>query len=147
MQHTVEDGNCENVTVMCTVCADGTALPPVIIFKGQYFLEKWCQNNLINAVYVNLYTYFIVIDLPIVHKAFVNWLRAGQMVRLASTGSSSLMNKLTTNLLMKMTIVFSSLMVITPTILWASLTMLSTKKSSLSASLLILHTFYKDLML
>jgi hypothetical protein len=52
IQHAVEDGNRENVTVMCTVCADGTVLPPVVIFKGQYFLEKWCQNNPIGAAYV-----------------------------------------------------------------------------------------------
>ena len=54
-QHMVEDGHCENVTVMCTVCADGTALPPVVIFKGKYFLEKWRQNNPINAACINLF--------------------------------------------------------------------------------------------
>ena len=36
-QHTVEDGNKENVTVMCTICTDGTSLTPVVIFKGKNF--------------------------------------------------------------------------------------------------------------
>lgn len=43
------DGNKENVTVMATICADGTSVPPVVIFKGQYFLEKWRQENPIDA--------------------------------------------------------------------------------------------------
>jgi hypothetical protein len=37
---------------MCTICADGTALPPMVIFKGEYFLEKWLQNNPICAMCV-----------------------------------------------------------------------------------------------
>jgi len=43
------DGNKEGVTVMSTICADGSNVPPVVIFKGQYFLEKWRQNNPIGA--------------------------------------------------------------------------------------------------
>ena len=54
-QHTVEDRNHENVMVMCTVCANGAALPPVVIYKGKYFLEKWHQNNPINAACINLF--------------------------------------------------------------------------------------------
>ncbi len=37
--------NKENVTVMATICTDGTNVPPVVIFQGKYFLEKWKQNN------------------------------------------------------------------------------------------------------
>ena len=44
------DRNKEGVTVMSTICADGSNVPPVVIFKGQYFLEKWRQNNPIGAV-------------------------------------------------------------------------------------------------
>lgn len=43
------NGDKENVTVMATICANGTNVPPVIIFKGQYFLEKWQQDNPIGA--------------------------------------------------------------------------------------------------
>lgn len=44
------DANKEQMTGMCTICADGTAdVPPVVIFPGQNFLEKWLQENPISA--------------------------------------------------------------------------------------------------
>ena len=43
------NGNKEMVTVMACICTDGSNVPPVVIFSGQNFLEKWKQNNPINA--------------------------------------------------------------------------------------------------
>jgi len=43
------DNNKEMVTVMATICADGSNVPPVVIFKGQNFLQKWHQDNPIDA--------------------------------------------------------------------------------------------------
>lgn len=39
-----QDASKENMTVMCCVCADGTNVSPVVIFKGQYFLKKWLRR-------------------------------------------------------------------------------------------------------
>lgn len=49
IQKMQRDGNKENVTVMAAICADGMNVPPVIIFKGHYFLERWMQDNPIKA--------------------------------------------------------------------------------------------------
>jgi hypothetical protein len=35
----------ENVTVIVTICADGTVLKPSVIFKGQRMQQDWTQNN------------------------------------------------------------------------------------------------------
>ena len=48
-QHKVGSANRENVTVLATICADGTALEPTIIFKGQQFQSSWMKNNVLNA--------------------------------------------------------------------------------------------------
>jgi hypothetical protein len=49
-QHKMQrDNNKEMVTVMATICADGSNVPPVVIFKGQNFLQKWHQDNPIDA--------------------------------------------------------------------------------------------------
>ena len=39
----------ENVTVMVTICADGTSLPPAVIFKGEGYQMSWKQNNPLQA--------------------------------------------------------------------------------------------------
>ncbi|KIM87838.1 hypothetical protein PILCRDRAFT_3567 [Piloderma croceum F 1598] len=39
----------ENVTAIVTICADGTALTPAVIFKGQNIMAKWGDNNVLNA--------------------------------------------------------------------------------------------------
>jgi hypothetical protein len=51
LQHII-DGNCELVTVMETVCADGTALPPSVIFKGKRLDTEWGRDNPGNARFV-----------------------------------------------------------------------------------------------
>jgi hypothetical protein len=48
-QYQQRDGDRENITVIVTVCADGTSTPPAVIFKGQGFQVKWKQNNPANA--------------------------------------------------------------------------------------------------
>jgi len=35
--------------VLITICADGTAFHPTIIFKGQDFMTKWGNNNVANT--------------------------------------------------------------------------------------------------
>lgn len=44
-------GTRENITVIATICADGTSLPPAVIFKGGAFQVKWGENNPLNATY------------------------------------------------------------------------------------------------
>ena len=48
-QYQQRDGNRENITVIVTVCADGTSSPPAVIFKGQGYQVKWKQDNPANA--------------------------------------------------------------------------------------------------
>lgn len=49
VQHQQQGGDRENITVLCTICADGTSLPPAVIFKGEYFQTSWAQENPLNA--------------------------------------------------------------------------------------------------
>lgn len=44
-QYQQRDSIRENITVIVTVCANGTATPPAVIFKGQGFQMKWKQDN------------------------------------------------------------------------------------------------------
>lgn len=48
-QHKQGSANRENVTAIVTICADGTALKPTIIFKGQSSMTKWADNDVLNA--------------------------------------------------------------------------------------------------
>jgi hypothetical protein len=50
LQHTAGSADRENVTGIVTICADGTALCPTIIFKGQNFMQKWGDNNIAHAL-------------------------------------------------------------------------------------------------
>ena len=43
-------GKRENVTVLVTICADGTSLPPAVIFKGEGYQMSWKQNNPLNIL-------------------------------------------------------------------------------------------------
>ncbi|KAG8931310.1 hypothetical protein FRC01_001500 [Tulasnella sp. 417] len=42
-------GDRNNVTVIETICADGTVLHPIVIFKGQYLMLSWGEDNPDNA--------------------------------------------------------------------------------------------------
>lgn len=44
-QYQQRDGSRENITVIVTICADGTAIPPAVILKGQCYQVKWKQDN------------------------------------------------------------------------------------------------------
>ena len=48
-QHQQREGTRENITVIVTICADGTSISPAVIFKGQAFLAKWEQENPLGA--------------------------------------------------------------------------------------------------
>lgn len=49
IQQLQSSGNRENVTVMVKICADGTSLPPAVIFKGEGYQMSWKQNNPLQA--------------------------------------------------------------------------------------------------
>jgi hypothetical protein len=42
-------GSRENTTVLVTICADGSSLPPAVIFKGKAYQTDWNDNNPANA--------------------------------------------------------------------------------------------------
>ena len=44
-QHKLQDGTREIVTVLETICADGTVLRPTVVFKGKNLLSKWGDDN------------------------------------------------------------------------------------------------------
>lgn len=46
------DGPRETITVIATIFADGTSLPPTIIFKGDGFQVQWAENNSMKATCV-----------------------------------------------------------------------------------------------
>ena len=43
--YNLENGNCELVTIIETVCADGFALQPTVIFKGKWVNLSWTKSN------------------------------------------------------------------------------------------------------
>jgi hypothetical protein len=47
--HQQQSGDRENITVMVAICADGTSLPPTVIFKGESFQAGWRQTNPLNT--------------------------------------------------------------------------------------------------
>ena len=49
-QYQQRDGDCENITVLKTICADGTTILPAVIYKGATYQVKWAQDNLANAL-------------------------------------------------------------------------------------------------
>ena len=57
IQHQQCSGNRENITVLPTICADGTSTPPTVNYKGESFQVKWLQENPLNARFVmNLFS-------------------------------------------------------------------------------------------
>ncbi len=45
IQHQQRSGDRENITVITTICADGTWVAPAVIFKGEGYQTSWKQNN------------------------------------------------------------------------------------------------------
>ena len=94
-QHKMQQsGSKEMVTVMVTICADGSNVPPVLIFKGQYFLEKWCQENPISAPCISDHSSIYRIRLTSIQFTVIVALKkAGPIMRLQQiilTGSMSI---------------------------------------------------------
>jgi DDE superfamily endonuclease len=50
--HQVEDGSRELVTVIECVCADGSAIPPSVVYKGARRDLEWGRNNPCDARHV-----------------------------------------------------------------------------------------------
>ena len=48
-QHLQQSGTKENIIVLVTICADGTALPPTIIFKNKELPEDIHRDNVAKA--------------------------------------------------------------------------------------------------
>lgn len=47
-----ESDSHEAIITVITICADGTSIPPLVIFKGEAFSVKWAENNPLKASYV-----------------------------------------------------------------------------------------------
>jgi len=43
----------DHITVLEFICADGTSTPPIVIFPGKNFMERWRQDNPLLAKYVH----------------------------------------------------------------------------------------------
>ncbi|GJE97395.1 DDE-domain-containing protein [Phanerochaete sordida] len=48
-QHKQGTASRENTTVLITICADGTVLKPLIIYKAKNFRAAWAENNVAGA--------------------------------------------------------------------------------------------------
>ncbi|EIW58642.1 DDE-domain-containing protein, partial [Trametes versicolor FP-101664 SS1] len=48
-QYQQESGDRENITVLVTICADGSSIPPAVIYKGEAYQAAWKQDNPLNA--------------------------------------------------------------------------------------------------
>jgi len=48
-QYQQRAGTRENTTVIVTICADGTSIPPTVIFKGAAYQVSWGDDNPLNA--------------------------------------------------------------------------------------------------
>ena len=48
--HKTGGADWENVMALVTICADGTALHPTIIFKAKWFNGQWAKDNVSNAL-------------------------------------------------------------------------------------------------
>lgn len=49
IQHQQRSGGRELITVLEGICADGTSIPPTVIFKGENFQIAWLQENPLHA--------------------------------------------------------------------------------------------------
>lgn len=49
VQHKQESGKREMNTALVTICADGSTIPPLIIFKSKAYLMQWLQDNPLNC--------------------------------------------------------------------------------------------------
>lgn len=75
-------GTRDNITVIVTICADGTSTPPAVIFKGNAYQVKWGEDNPLNASYVM--STFIIITNPRLGSVISR--KAGRMVKSVQLG-------------------------------------------------------------
>lgn len=47
----IADGNRENVTIIECICADGTSILPLYIFKGKCLQQSWIESDPLNTNY------------------------------------------------------------------------------------------------
>lgn len=50
VQYQQRSGGRENITVVVTICADGSSTPPAVVFKGEAYQTSWRQDNPLKAV-------------------------------------------------------------------------------------------------
>ncbi|TFK25312.1 hypothetical protein FA15DRAFT_590711, partial [Coprinopsis marcescibilis] len=48
-QHKQGGADRENTTAVVTICADGTTVQPLLIFKGKNVKDSWVKGNTIDA--------------------------------------------------------------------------------------------------
>ena len=90
IQHQQRSGTRENITVLPTICADGTSLAPTVIYKGEAFQTKWLQENPLDARYYSHFKTVLQADLS------VGWdtrRRATHRGRLVLPGSKTGINR------------------------------------------------------
>jgi hypothetical protein len=49
-----ESDSRETITAVVTICADGTSISPLVIFKGKAFSVKWAENNPLKALCISI---------------------------------------------------------------------------------------------
>ncbi|KAJ8474688.1 hypothetical protein ONZ51_g7033 [Trametes cubensis] len=49
VQYQQRSGERENITIIVTICADGSTTPPAVIYKGDAYQSNWKQDNPLNA--------------------------------------------------------------------------------------------------
>ncbi|KIY47076.1 DDE-domain-containing protein, partial [Fistulina hepatica ATCC 64428] len=49
-QHKQGGADCENVTALCIICADGSIIPPQIVYKSKNYQPGWFEVNITNAI-------------------------------------------------------------------------------------------------
>lgn len=52
IQHVQHGGNHENITIIVTICADGTTTHPTVIFKGRKMFSDWTRSNVASMRHV-----------------------------------------------------------------------------------------------
>ena len=139
-QYQQHDGDCENITIIVTVCADSTSTLPAVIFKGKGFQIKWKQDNPANTswglqiMYINKILTWVLASAIWRRGGLFTWpgwkisIRTPWRKPMDVSGSSSLMD-------------------ITPIILGSSSSMPTQIKSLSSAIQHIQHIFSRDSML
>ena len=49
LEYLQRSGDRENITVIVTICADGTSQAPAVVYKGEKYQASWAQDNPLNA--------------------------------------------------------------------------------------------------